>query len=257
MGMKIGVGIITCNREDMLNKLRESLPLGKTYEYIVINDGADIIERAVNTGGIGVGRAKNIALQKLLDSGCDYIFIIEDDMVIKSPDIFDAYIKASKETGIQHFLFGYHGPANKNGISGGDPAPRTIIKYPSGLQIALNQHCVGAFCMYTAKGLKRVGLMDENFKNVWEHVEHSYRLCKEGFCTEYWWWPDLANSTDYIEEQACSEASSSIRGNPDWQKNIQKGMHHFYEKHGYTPVQVPDTSLEGVKKKLKKLYPSP
>jgi len=255
--MKIGVGIITCNRPEMFSKCLTSIPHNKVDELVVVNDGNALeyntAKNYIETHGKGVGVAKNTAMQYLLDKDCDYIFIIEDDMFIKSEDIFDAYIAASKETGIQHFLFAYHGPANKNGISGGKPYPRNIIEYPSGVKISLNQHCVGAMCMYTKQSLQDVGLFDTSFHNAFEHVHHSYLMCKKGYCVEYWWWPDLANSLDYIEEQACSEHNSSIRPRKDWQENIQKGFKQFIELEGMSPVQIPDSTLQSVLLKLKRV----
>lgn len=255
--MKVGVSIITCNRAEMFSKLVESLPSGKFDEFVVVNDGDPIPHKSdrfsIETGGVGVGAAKNAALKYLLDRGCDYIFLIEDDMLIKRADIFDAYITASKRTGIQHFLFAYHGPANKNNISGGPPSPRVIVEYPGGVRISLNQHCVGAFCMYTKESLENVGLFDTKFHNAFEHVHHSYLLCKQNFCTEYWWWPDLANSLDYIEEQACSEHNSTIRPRSDWQDNIKKGFKHFIEVEGISPVQIIDKPFSEVRAKLQLL----
>lgn len=255
--MKIGVAIITCNRQSMFSKCLGSIPTHKIDELVVVNDGEDLTQEIsahiIKTNGSGVGVAKNAAMKHLLEKNCDYLFIIEDDMLIKREDIFDAYIAASKITGIQHMMFAYHGPANKNGISGGPPCPRVCIEYSTGLKIALNQHCVGAMCMYTKQSLESVGLFDTTFHNAFEHVHHSYLLCKQDFCVEYWWWPDLANSLDYIEEQACSEHNSAIRPRKDWQDNIQKGFKRFIELEGISPVQVPDASFDQVKSKLKKL----
>ena len=259
--MKIGVGIITCNRPGFFRKCFNSIPKDKVDDIVVVNDGEKLDNSLfdnvnnctvfTNTTNQGVGRSKNTALQHLLDRDCDYIFLIEDDMLIVRDDIFEAYISASKETGIQHFLFAYHGPANKNGISGGKPCPRKVIEYPSGVNIALNQHCVGAFCMYTKQSLQDVGLFDEKFNNAFEHVHHSYLLCKKGYCVEYWWWPDIANSMDYIQEQACSEQNSAIRPRKDWQDNIKKGFDHFIALEQVSPVHVPDSTTQNIINKLK------
>ena len=258
--MKIGVAIITCNRPSMFNKCMNSIPIHKIDEFVVVNDGNDATQEApvhlIKTNGSGVGAAKNAAMKYLLEKNCDYLFIIEDDMLIKRDDIFDAYIAASKATGIQHMMFAYHGPANKNNVSGGPPCPRTIIEYSADTKISLNQHCVGAMCMYTKQSLESVGLLDTTFHNAFEHVHHSYLMCKHEFCTAYWWWPDLANSLDYIEEQACSEHNSTIRPRKDWQENIQKGFKRFIELEGISPVQIPDASFDQVKTKLKKLFPT-
>lgn len=257
--MKVGVSVITRDRLQMVQELIKSLDRTTFDEFVIVNDSEIAISseyfpnhphEMIHTRGSGVGVAKNAALKYLLDKECDYIFVIEDDMKMLRPDVFAAYINASKQTGIQHFLYNAHGPANRGGISGGKSIPRITIEYPSGVRISLFQHCVGAFCMYTRESLEAVGLMDEAFKNVWEHVEHSYRLVKAGYAPAYWWWPDLVNSTDYIVEQACSETSSTIRGNPQWRKNIEDGTKHFISKHGLSPVQIPDKPFSEVRVKL-------
>lgn len=257
----IGIGIVTCNRPDFYNKCRKTIPEG--LDVVVVNDGEpfdgfkqknDIFIQ--NKQNMGVGKSKNILFKKLLEQGKDHIFILEDDMLVKTPDVFQHYIQARNVTGIQHFMFAYHGPANKNGISGGPACPRFVVEYPNNLKIAIVQGCVGSFCYYTREVLEKVGLFDEDFLNAFEHVEHSYRIAKAGYTTPYWNWPDLANSMDYIDEQMCSEHSSAIRPRKDWRENILKGVTLFRNKHGYSPAWqncVPDTSKEKVIETLKNI----
>lgn len=260
MSDKIGVGIVTCGRKGMFENLFVSIlsckdeidhlcivedtrnPNPDFGNYVVdyTQDkwkGDQSLYRVTTDVNLGVAKAKNYALKHLMDMGCDHIFLIEDDMLIKDPDIFQAYINASKQSGIQHLMFGYHGPANKNGISKGDPCPRLVVDYGD-FSLALNQHCVGAFCYYSRKCLEDVGLIDEKFRNAFDHVSHSYELALKGYSTPYWWWADLANSLDYIEEQACSEENSSIK-TPEsmqkWESNIRSSMEYFKEKFGVYP----------------------
>jgi len=251
---KIGVGIITCNRPDFFKKCRESIN-HEWYNYIVVvNDGKEPLDNArapvIKTkGGEGVGKAKNKAIAHLLEKGCDYIILVEDDMLFKA-NLFEQYIKAHKKTGIHHFMFAYHGPANKAGISKGKPVPRKVIDYGD-VKISLNQHCVGAVCFYTKECLDKVGLYDETYTNAFEHVDHSYELAKANYSTPYWWWADIQNSLDFVEEQACSEDSSAIRPRNDWQSNIQDAWRKFTDKHGIGPTAVPDTTPGEVVKILK------
>jgi len=251
---KIGVGIITCNRPEFFKKCRESIN-HEWYNYIVVvNDGdgplydarAPIIK---TKGGEGVGKAKNKAIAHLLEKGCDYIILVEDDMLFKD-NLFEQYIEAHKKTGIHHFMFAYHGPANKAGISKGKPVPRKVIDYGD-VKISLNQHCVGAVCFYTRECLDKVGLYDETYTNAFEHVDHSYELAKNNYSTPYWWWADIQNSLDFVEEQACSEDSSAIRPRNDWQSNIREAWEKFTDKHGIGPTSVPDTDPGEVVKILK------
>ena len=257
---KIGLGIVTCNRNKFFNKCISSIKKEWYDELVVVNDGDVPIKHNLlniinNTENLGVCKSKNILFKELLSKKCDYIFIIEDDMYFKD-NAFQAYIDAYKKTGIQHMMFAYHGPANKGNISKGKPKPRVVIDYGN-LKISLNQGCVGAVCFYTKKSLEEVGLFDEDFnKNNFEHVEHSYRLAKAGYSTPYWWWADLANSLDYIDEQACSEDNSAIRRGDNWKQKIMDSAQIFKNKHGYMPAWqgcVPDTSVEEIKLFLKQL----
>ena len=253
---QIGIGIITCNRPEFFKKCRASIKHEWYNRIVVVNDGLAPVFNAeapvIGTSGMeGVGRAKNRAIKYLLEQNCDYIILVEDDMLFKG-NIFEQYIKAHKATGIHHFMFAYHGPANKAGISGGRPILRKIIDYGE-IKISLNQHCVGAVCFYTRECLQKAGLYDESYTNAFEHVDHSYNLAKLNFCTPYWWWPDLANSLDYVEEQACSEESSAIRPRKDWQSNIEKSWEYFDSKNGFGPVSVPDTNIKEVINKIKQI----
>lgn len=281
----IGVGIITCNREEFLKKCLNSLPRNKFHRIVLINDGdsPDFEDKSDHgprrqifsknqliggyhyTGGRkSVGYAKNMAIKALLKPGgsvelahwpgdkqeVEHFFLIEDDIIIKNPNVFDAYINASKLTGIKHLMYGYHGPANKRN---GKPNPRKIVDYGN-VQIALNRHCVGAFTYYHRSCFDKVGLMDTNYHNAFEHVDHSFMLAKESLSTPYWWWADLADSYDYLDELACSEDNSTIRGRADWEANIWKAVEYFELKHGYKPAidkPVPDLSFDDVSSILK------
>jgi GT2 family glycosyltransferase len=251
---RTGLGIITCNREDFYKECYSSVPLDSVDKLVTVNDGEALkgsypeSHNIVHSENKGVGISKNEAMQYLLDQGCEHIFLIEDDIIIKDKNVFQKYIDTATESGIWHLMFGYHGPANKN-KKDKSPNPRMTIDY-SNHQVVLNTHCVGAFCYYHKGVLNNIGLMDETFLNAWEHVEHSYRICKAGLLPGYWWWPDVANSYDYLGEQACSEENSAIRPRSDWSQNIDMGAKHFIDKHGHSPVDVPDTHPDELQKRL-------
>lgn len=258
----IGVGIITCNRPHFFLKCFRSIP--KNIKLVVINDGSNFedwekllseknFHYIHNDTNIGVGKSKNKALKYLLQEGCTDLFLIEDDIVVKNEKVFEEYIKAKNVSGIQHFNFGYHGPANKGGVSGGSPKPRYIIDYGD-VKIAFNAHSVGAFCYYSKQVLDKVGFIDEEYTNAFEHVDHDYRIFKANMGAPYWHFPDIANSTEYLDEIECSEKSSAIRPRSDWMDNIRQGAELFKRKHGYSPAWqgcVPDMEEKKVKRILK------
>lgn len=260
----IGAGIVTCNRPDFFVKCFRTIP--KDIQLVVVNDGSDFkdwqrllkerpFEYIHNKQNIGVGKSKNKLFKALLDKGCTDIFLIEDDIIVKDPKVFKEYVRAREISGIHHFNFGYHGPANKGNISGGEPQPRYVIDYGD-IKIAFNTHSVGAFCYYTKEVLDKVGLIDEDYTNAFEHVDHDYRIFKAGMGAPYWHFPDIANSTDYLDEIECSEKSSAIRPRSDWRDNITRGAELFTKKHGYMPAwqnAVPDTDSGKIKQILKDL----
>ena len=248
MRTDVGIGIVTCNRKEFLTNLLASLP--KDIYRVIVNDGEHIFNThniINNETNLGVGKSKNILFKHLLKKKFKHIFLIEDDMLIKDKGVFDKYIHTAEVSGLKHLMYGYHGPANK---ALHRPSPRFIVPYNDSVSVAFNQHCVGSFCYYDSAVLDKVGLNDEKFNNAWEHVEHSYRIVKAGYIPAYWNWPDVANSYDYIDEQACSEDNSTIRPRADWQQNIQDGAKYFYAKHLYFPTTIPDTPQQELYDKI-------
>ena len=259
---KIGIGIITYNREYFFKTCINSIP--KIGTIVVVNDGTPydssaypdkvdkVIQHEKNTC---VGHSKNEALRYLIQDGCEHIFLIEDDMLILNPDIFHKYIELSKLSGIQHFNFAYHGPANKN--KQGIKSPRFIVEYSPTIKMSLNPNCVGAVSYYSRNAIKSVGYIDEKFINCWDHVEHTFRIIKKGLHPPFWWFADLADSDEYITELASSEISTTIKRTDKWIRDFQEGAEWYKHKHGWTPTGTPDTNIEqviNIIKNIKGLY---
>ena len=83
--MRIGVGIITCNRQDYLTNLLTSIKECEVInELVIVNDGKHFeslefekpYSYLLNETNLGVAKSKNKAMRHLLNKGCDYIFII-------------------------------------------------------------------------------------------------------------------------------------------------------------------------------------
>jgi len=282
MSQKIGVGIITCNRPQYLKGLLDSFPQESGInELIVINDGEPLSEELPYVGkdydfshvawlqnevNLGVGKSKNKALKYLYDKGCDYIFLIEDDMIILDSTVFDQYIDASKVSGIQHFNYGPGSPFNrKQTIQNFDlhnrhllsqdtePNPKMILDYKT-CKIALYEHTVAMFSFFTREIIEKVGYIDEQFYNAWEHVDHTYCIIKAGYHPPFWWFADLANSHELLTEAPGAIDNSSIANKSDqWEKNVYGGRELYLKKHGHYPNQPPYVSKEQVIETVKKI----
>jgi len=258
MSEKIGLGVLTYNRPEYFKKIFSSIPLYAVDEIVIVNDGTPYgeeihVPHIQHKKNMGVGVSKNDALKHLLNKGCDYIFLMEDDIIIKNPEVFQAYIKASKETGIQHFNYSQHGLMNK--LPNTDtPNPRTKIEYKNNIVIDLHLHCVGAFSFYTRKCLDKVGLMDETFYNATEHLEHTYNIIKAGMHPPFWWFSDIHDSNKYLTDIPWSPQTSTISSKPNHANMVQKGLEYFEKKHKQNLFKIPSESIEIVKQKLKEIY---
>lgn len=269
MAEKIGVGIITCERLDYLNNLLDSIDRETTGidQIVVIDDG---IKKTIHShpkvdfvkhtdGRIGVGKGKNMAIRDLYEKECDYIFIIEDDMLIKDQSVFKQYIEAYKASGIHHFNYGPGSPFNrKQKIKDFDlhnrhlldqdtePNPKLILDYKT-CKIALYEHTVAMFSFFTRDVIEKVGYIDEQFYNAWEHVDHTYCIIKAGYHPPFWWFADLANSHELLTEAPGAIDNSSIANQSEqWKKNVYGGRELYLKKHGHYPNQPPYISKEEV-----------
>lgn len=266
---KIGVGLITCNKPE---RLAQSAPLVPNVdEFVIVNDGnpydnnlypkhAEIIQ---HTRNMSVGVAKNAAMRYLINKGCRFIFIIEDDILIQREDVFEKYIKTAEESGIWHLNYALQGPANRVQQQQGPvnvetrhllsqeskPNPRAVVSVGTN-EIALYPNCVGAFTFFLREVIKQVGYHDEHFKNAWEHVCHTYRIIKTGLHPPFWWFADINESWEYIQDIPNCIEESTIAKTPEWINNFRNGMQWFKRKHGYTPQEIPDTNSDEVLNQL-------
>lgn len=234
--MKIGLGIVTFSRPQYLAECVASVEkhlLGRVDHIYVYNDGGYLDQfeetylafnpkiRVIHAEkNEGVAFAKNRLLDMLLRDGCDYLFLLEDDLVVDSIEAVDSYIKASQEGGVHHLNFHAHGPANEGATPEIDGV---IAKWP---------HLVGAWSFYTRECLEECGLLDEHFVNANEHVEHYARIAQKGMTTPFWQFADVLGSENYLHEIPGSIDNSSIRQDPLWQKRIEDSLIYWKGKDG-------------------------
>lgn len=275
---KIGVGIITYNRPDFFSQCYDSVLKCVGYdELVIVNDGDQLpwnLEKGhliKHTENKGVAKSKNDALQYLIGKGCDYLFLIEDDMIILDELVFDKYVRASDITGIQHFNYGPGSPFNRvQKIRDFDlhnrhlldqtspPNPKLICEYKHGIKIALYEHTVAMFSFYTRKCIEEVGFIEEDFTNAWEHVSHTYNIAKKGMHPPFWWFADIADSHKVMTEAPGAIDNSSIaKDNKKWTENVMNGREIYKNKHGHYPnmaYNTPPQEIPGILKNIHTKY---
>ena len=181
---------------------------------------------------------KNTALKYLMEKGCEHIFLMEDDMLIKDDSVFERYILNSMSTGIKHYNYALHGPANKmSGVAfsnledrkdvDGEPNPRIVVEYGDGTVLCMYPNCVGAFSYYHRSVIDKIGYFDTGYKNAWEHVDHTLVAIKHWMHPPFWYFADIDESWKYLSDIPGSIDNSTILGRGDCNINIRNGMIRF------------------------------
>jgi len=250
---KIGIGLITYNRPDYFEKTFNSVMdiKDKFDEIIIVKDGSDPYPRRYQDevpmidfidNGYNC-RSKNTAWSYLITQGCYHLFLIEDDMIIKNPDVLDMYIKTAKTTGIHHLM--YSKVANN--------PKKLTIDYNSEIGIDLHQNYQGPFMYTIAPVVKAVGSWDVGFKNAFTHIDWSYRCAQAGIIPPMWWSPDIKDSDKYLTDIEGSTENSSITNKNQYSENYKISAKHWVEKYGYFTNQIKDPGEEAVQEKLKQI----
>jgi GT2 family glycosyltransferase len=256
---RIGIGIITCNRKHFFEKLINSIP--EVDEVVVVNDGkpydnstypnkiSEIIQHKNNKG---ISKTKNDALRFLMNHNCDHLFLLEDDIALNDQAIIEKYIKASRVSGILHFNYAYHGFLNRG--KNGEPNPRKIVVYPEDVKITLHKNVTGALSYYRRDVIAKVGLMDEKYKNVIEHVDHTFQIIKHGFHPPFRWFADIEESYSMVLELDIN-LKESMNAKSILPLNLRTRIfeEYFKLKNGCRIWEIPDTDEDKVMVILEKI----
>lgn len=244
---KIGVGIITCNRASIFEQCIKSIPVVDTL--VIVNDGKPypvtvypstvtrVVQHKINRG---IAKSKNDALRFLIKNDCEHLFLIEDDVKVNDSLVFKRYIRASLISGICHFNYGYHGPWNKSET--GEPLTRYSVDYGEGVNVVFHRFLTGAFSYFRREAVLKAGFMDVIYRNVLEHVDHTYQIIKNGYHPPFHWFADIEGSNNYIGELDENLGNSVIRKKKtNFDMRIRVFNYYFKRKNGYAPGELPDT----------------
>jgi GT2 family glycosyltransferase len=261
---KIGIGLITCDRYNFLEKSLSSIfknteristndihivvvdDTDKTPQEVAYSKVKDILEKNFTSskldlftfikteGKEGVGASKNKALKDMIGAGCEHIFLMEDDVEIVDPSVFDVYIKTSKITGVKHLNFALHGNHNKDLY--GNFITRRVINYPDNTKLSLFPNILGAFSYYHIDTLNECGVMDEQFYNALEHVDHTYQIIKKGFHPPFRWFADVFESEKLLKDIVPDHQESKIRSQEDFVKNFFENHEKFIQKNNFSVI---------------------
>lgn len=250
--MKIGVGITTFNNEKYFEALYNSLPVDKITELVVVNGGKSY-KNSYNCNWIQHNKncypstCRNDCLSFLKERDMDYYFTIEDDMIIKDPDIFDRYIQASEESKLGYFSF-----VSTSWESGapGKRTPKLEVQYNNNVSICFYPHMCNEFTFKTKQCLQDTGLYDHKFRYIFD-IDNAYTITQSKHSAGFWWFPDIKDSDNLIMNNPETESRLNAGGERD--KKLAKEFEVFYNKHQVNITHINNLSESEIVSKLKNI----
>lgn len=235
---KIGIGIITKNRKDQLEKTLDSVDYTTTdvkNKTIYVSDDGSTDDTAMfldticiphdSTPAGGVAGSKNRALKYLLNKGCEYIFLLEDDCEpVKSGWIWP-YIYIMQNTSEKHINY----------------TPAKLCSYETrseqkvlGLTIQYQTGLTGLMMTFTREAVETVGAFDERFNPYgFEHVDWTNRAIRAGLTAGYSHIAEMDDAFIWHSEYP------SVLSEEEKARVINRGGEYFKENQAAGIVYIP------------------
>ena len=168
-----------------------------------------------NKQNMGIAYVKNIGIKSILDAGCDYGFLLDDDIVIKSGEIFLKYIEAIDKTGIGHFSYFI------------EDKSRCEIKSVNNYDILKTPHVNGILLTFTKKSIEKTGFFEIfPYKYGHEHskfsVKNIHKKVSGFFC-------DIIEKESMISTDRAAVFSTVIGTEDFCRDSFHKNSHLIYK----------------------------
>lgn len=243
----IGVGVVTYDREKQFFDILKSISKVEVDHIVCVKDGGkaaysrkpnhDFFELRENKG---VGFCKNLCIERLLEDGCDHIFILEDDAFVKDNSVWKYCIEFAEETGLLHFNWNNYRSEDRMHIPAAFPNFKALISY----------NTEANFSYFHRKYLENIRF-DVNFVNAWEHVDVEYQGVMQGFLPAFRMFVSPMELGTYLK--VVDEGKSTIAGKPLHQERIYAGHKHWIEKWGVDIKDLHPIPMEQFVEKMKEI----
>ncbi|NUU68431.1 glycosyltransferase family 2 protein [Enterobacteriaceae bacterium BIT-l23] len=230
---KIGIAITTHNRPQVLaNSLeqhRKHLPTGAVV--FVIDDGSnppakvpDWCKLIRHDKSLGIVASKNASLECLMDSGCEHLFLWDDDAYAIADNWHLPYIE-SPEPHLAYQFLDLAGPRKLRDIA---------VLYQDEQHIAYTGQR-GVMLYYHRSAIERVGGFDLIYgRGMYEHGDLAMRIHNAGLTT--WAFADVVGSEKLIHSLDEHEAVNRSVSRDDREELVKRnaGIHNSRRDSGYT-----------------------
>jgi hypothetical protein len=255
--MRIGIGITTWKRADDFKELLSQIKdlddrfffafvfdgpftVNNEYDFKYITDSFGSRYKNYRYGvNAGVSKVKNKCIDLLNEFDVDFIFLLDDDMMVLDTKVFDLYIEAHTRSGLEHLMFSH---VDKNTTT-------YTLMVAEDFGITTHSLAQGAFMFFTKDHLRKIGKFDEGFKNAFEHIDMTYRsyTAQE---LPFWFFLDVLGSNKYLKERG---NPSTITNKEPYALNIQKSSVRWMEKYGKNVADIPRLPVTILIDRLKKI----
>jgi glycosyltransferase involved in cell wall biosynthesis len=204
--MRIGIGITTRNRPDMLrvSVVHQLAFKPAEAEFVVVEDCSDKpygkalseqlgAQYILNGCRQGISKSKNLCIKAL--DGCDWVFLFDDDCFPRHAGWSYAFIRAAEINDVHHLMY-----LEEHGI---------VTPYrPVGTGLVAFYQCQGCMLLFSRKALDVLGGYDSRFWHYgFEHAQISNRAFKARLSPEKYL--TIADATRYIFSMDISYAKDN------------------------------------------------
>lgn len=259
---KIGVGITTYNSEAYFRDLYESLQGSVSIidEIVVVNggneyegqsDGSFCCDWIQHTSNRYPSVCRNDAVSFLMNRDVDYLFLIEDDMIVKSSITFKKYIEAHEASGLSYLCYASTSDGSRN--AEGVRTPTITFNYPMDIKVSFYPNMCNEFTFHTREVFEKVGLYDVKMRDAFD-VDMVYRrsIAPNSKTAPFWWFADIEDSDLYVANNP--NTVSRLQAGGERQKVIAQQWEYFKQKHGLSINEVPRTEMNEVYSRLRDIY---
>lgn len=156
------------------------------------NKNVEMVNKKVNGG---LSRTKNTGIRLIMESGCDYGFLADDDVLYKK-NWFIPYLDIMHNTSVKHLAF-YNKKWNSD-ILGVSKNSR-IINY-QGFNLELYENVQGGMLSFSRKMIETIGFYKIlPYKIGHEHGNFSIRAINQGFSIGFVDVPNSNNLLNYVD----------------------------------------------------------
>lgn len=224
----VGLGVTTWKRPELFRRCRDSIMfwLSDVVDHIVVvQDGGpcylegcpagwELVDHGENRGW---APSKNECLDRLVELGCDHLFMVEDDTIVTSESAVTGYVDAAEQSG-WHYLTAH--PWGE--------ATTTMVEVD---RLVTYWAYVGSWWTYmTRQGYLTGGGYNTTLGNTMGDIELPERWRVAGLSSGWGRLADATGSERWVKPTCLTPDQSTICVQPDWQEHQEFALRWWMEE---------------------------